>query len=153
MKRLILSILVIGVLLLSACAPSTTAPSSDTNQQTQTPATPPTEKGESTEEFLVRLKREAVKADFVQLNSYSESNIGKLVYAEGEITIMREGLLGNFILSQREGDGYGIYDVNNVDFKEPNLSDGDTVRVWGMFMGKEGLGELPRIEGFIIERR
>jgi hypothetical protein len=149
MKRILLLILVIGILLLSACGTPTTAPPDEA-----LPTPPPTATAEPTQEELdARLKEEAVKADFVELNCNHEANMYKRIYAEGEVgVIMDEGLLGNFYLSQEEGEGYGMYNVFNFDLDAPNLSEGDWVIIWGIFGGKNEF-LLPKIFATIIEKK
>ena len=139
--------LVIVLLPLSAC--SAGVPSTTSKKTIE--SSPSTKQGESTEEYLLRLKAEAVKADWVEL-THREPHADDFVYLEGEVTIiMIEGLLGYFYISQEENGGYGIYHIDNVDFDEPLFWDGDIVKVWGCFTGKEETTHIPTILGLIIE--
>ena len=88
-------------------------------------------------ELDAELRKEAVRADFVELNSEGEdAEIGKKVFAEGVIdVVMSEGVGGEFSLSTKEGEGYGIYTVVNISSNK--IREGDTVKIWGVFDGKD----------------
>ena len=82
----------------------------------------------------VKLKAEATKADFVEINGHYDQVKAKAVFAEGKVSAIDSGgvfsALPNFSLSQKEGSGFGIYLIVDM-FNELDLKDGDTVKVYG----------------------
>lgn len=102
------------------------------------------------DELNEKLKSEAVRADFVELNG-GKAEMNKRVFAVGEVTIViKEGSMGEFTLTTVDGDGYGMYTVKNVLGTEVN--EGDQVKVYGPFTGKDDLG-FPTISATIIEKQ
>ncbi|WP_054948989.1 hypothetical protein [Numidum massiliense] len=101
------------------------------------------------EKLNEQLKKEAVEANFVELNS-DDAEDGKKVFAVGEITnIQEEGKLGKFTLTTEEENGNGMYTVNSMTVRyEPKES--DRVKVYGSYDGKDETG-MPIITATIIE--
>lgn len=106
------------------------------------------------EELDQKLKTEAVKADFVELNSSPNQNIDKKVFVKGEITnVMKPGEFGNFTVTTKEGEGFGMYSVENYGYLDQPVLDeheGKTATVWGMYNGKDDMG-MPEILASIVE--
>lgn len=103
------------------------------------------------------LKKEAEKADFVQLNGHESENKGKKVFLEGEVTIVTKpgAVGGEFTVSVKEGDGYGIYGITSFDTENnydigKDIKEGDKVKIYGVVDGKDQVG-APRIVATIIE--
>ena len=111
------------------------------------------EKKLSQEELNIRLKKEAVKAEFIELNSNSKSNINKKVYLEGTVgTILKDGVLGEFSVNTKEENGYGIYTILNMHTTEKEtLKQGDIIKIYGVYDGKEK-DNIPKITAIIIEK-
>lgn len=111
-------------------------------------------KEEPTQEQLNEtLKREAMKADFVELN-VDEPPIGKKVFAEGKVDVLTvDNVMDEFFLTTREGDGYGMYKINLLKTTGFNFeySEGDQVRIYGGVTKKEEDG-TPQIIATIIEK-
>lgn len=100
-----------------------------------------------------KLEKEAVKADFVSLNGNTEQNFGLRVFAEGKISVVDYNsvmdVFPSFMLSQEEGDGYGIYHVSNA-LSVPDLKDGDYVKVYGLVDGTNNVGMI-KILATVVE--
>jgi hypothetical protein len=104
------------------------------------------------EELNDKLKSEAVEASFVELNDPA-AEINKQVFAVGEVSVKHEdGIFQVFDLSVKEGEGYGIYQVTDV-LKVTDYSDGDTVKVYGIYKGKDEATGMPMINSTVIEKQ
>jgi hypothetical protein len=102
----------------------------------------PEEKEPTQEEINEKIKKEAVKADFVRLNGHESEPKNKYlrVFIEGEISNVRYEYTDidpfpHFLISQKEKDGYGLYHITNI-LNIKNLKDGDKVKVYGVVEGK-----------------
>jgi colicin import membrane protein len=105
----------------------------------------------SQEELNEKLISESVQADFVELNS-DQAEIGKRVFAVGEISFIKEsGIYKSFTLTTKEGNGYGLFTITDI-LKSENYQDGDTVKIFGAYIGKDDLG-FPKIDSSIIEKQ
>lgn len=113
---------------------------------------PKTEKKEpSQEELNNQLKEAAIEANFVELNS-NETEQGKKVFATGKVSFIAEdGIFKTFTLTTDEGDGKGMYTIVDV-LKDVEYIDGDTLKIYGTFKGKNDLG-IPEITSTIIEKQ
>lgn len=90
------------------------------------------------------------KADFVNLNKLdNEYNklLGTKVFIEGNVdSVDLEGKVfaksPNLSLSQKEGEGFGIYAVTGFEIKDsvPDIKEGDVVKAYGLITLKEKLG-------------
>lgn len=155
MKRL-LSILLIGMLSFGmvACGDSKdTAKKDDTDK----PVATETKQEEPTrEELNEKLKKEAVKADFVKLNGNSKDNKDLKVFAEGKVsTVDYKNVMDvfpSFTLTQEEGNGFGIYHITNVLSVE-GLKDGDTVKIYGTVDEETSKDGSIKINATIIEKK
>ena len=101
----------------------------------------------------VKLKAEAVKANFIEINGHYDKVKAKAVFAKGEISVPKNDFkdgLPSFTLSQPEGSGFGMYRVLNgsgiYDLKE-----GETVTVYGKVTEPDATG-MPTIMGTVVER-
>lgn len=162
MKKIIIIIISVFIIAtLIGCSSSSTTPQNTSQNQnaTQNQNTAQgnltTNKEPTQEELNQKLKEEATKADFIQINGHEDELVNKKVYAEGKISVVDYekvmDLFPSFLLSQKEGDGYGVYHVTNV-LNVPDLKDGDTVKVYGTLKGKDKTGG-PKINATIIEKQ
>lgn len=105
--------------------------------------------GPTQEESNKELKEEAVEADFVKING-GEVEEGTKLFLEGEVSIIMSEDLGiEFTLSTKEGEGYGVYSVWAL-VEDVIINEGDIVRVWGSYRGKDDAG-MPTIVATIVE--
>lgn len=106
------------------------------------------EKNEEIEE----IKREATRADFVELNAGKIETIAKKVFIEGEVSFIETKTIPkSFTLTSKEGDGFGMYNITFYDEEISNtIKEGDMVKVFGLHMGKSNLG-MPRVTCEAIE--
>ncbi|CAG9608069.1 hypothetical protein [Pseudoneobacillus rhizosphaerae] len=105
----------------------------------------------SQEELNEKLKTESVQADFVELNS-DQAEIGKKVFTTGEVSIIKEdGIFKTFTLTTKENNGYGMFTITDI-LKSENYQDGDTVKIFGTYAGKDDLGFL-KIDSTVIEKQ
>ncbi|MCT4593186.1 MAG: hypothetical protein N4A57_02780 [Anaeromicrobium sp.] len=109
----------------------------------------------------INIKEEAVKADFIKLNGHTKENAKLPVFAEGEISCVDYenvmDVVPSFLLSQKEGDGYGIYHIANVPAfigKDGNikLKDGDIVKIYGIVDAETAKDGSIRIVATSIEK-
>lgn len=143
MKKLLTLLLACG--LLAACSSDT---EDEKRKEEATPAAETEETGPTDEEVHEKLKAEAKEYTFVELNGDEVAEDTK-VKLTGEVTnISEEGMLGEFTLTTKEVDGFGMYSVNNLMGKE--VEEGDQVTVYGMYAGKSDLG-FPSVNTTIVE--
>lgn len=147
MKKILFLLLVV-TLFLTACGE---------NKETSTPVNKDTETKEekssepAQEELNDKLKTEAVQAVFVDLNS-DEAEVGKKVFATGEVSNIKEdGIFMTFTLTVKESEGVGMYSVTDV-LKETDYNEGDSIKVFGSYDGKDDLG-FPKINSTVIEKQ
>lgn len=121
------------------------APKKEETTKTENKAEP------TQEELNEKLKAEAVEANFVELNS-DKAETNKKVFATGEVSAIKEdGIFQSFTLTTKEGEGNGMYSISDV-LKETEYAEGDTVKVYGVYTGKDDLG-FPKIESTVIEKQ
>lgn len=106
------------------------------------------------EELNVNMKKEAIEADFVAINSGDIKEGTKLYLACEVMTISSKELFGKFTVSVQEGeDAYGVYSIINMNTAEPvDFDEGDMLEIWGVYSGKDDTG-LPIITAIIIEKK
>ena len=147
--------LLLMVTLFSSCSNSSASKNtvSNTTATTSNKAKEPTQK-----EINDKLKEEATKADFVQINGHEDNNKNKKVFVEGEITnISKEGSTGGeFTVSVQEESGVGMYRVMSLDTENNTnvgvtVKQGDKVKVYGVIDGKDDTG-MPKIVATIVEK-
>lgn len=148
-KVFLLSVLLILVLAVIGCGEK---PASKDVTQIKKQAEFKKETEPTQEELNKKLKENAVKADFVELNSYPDKNKDKKVYVEGEVgVVFGDGVGQKFDMSAKEGNGYGYYTITNLcgmyDVKE-----GDVLKAYGVFSGHDEKTSIPKITATIIEK-
>ena len=111
------------------------------------------EKEQTQEEINKKLKLDATKADFVEINGYEKENIGKYLFIDGEVSFVGDvnEAIPLFTVTTKEGDGYGIYDVMN--FYDIEVKKGDKVKVYGSLSSEKSNVGAPQISGIIIEKQ
>lgn len=140
MKKLL--ILLLASSLLTACGSEETAIPKEEKTTKEESNSEPTQ-----EELNEKLKAEAVQADFVELNDPG-AEMDKKVFAIGEVSSIKEdGIFQVFTLTTEDG----MYSVTDV-LKETEYTDGDTVKVYGTYKGKDDLG-MPSINSTVIEKQ
>lgn len=113
-------------------------------------------KGPTQEEIDKETKSKAVQSNFVEINGHEAEMKDKIVFAEGQISAVDNSgtveLFKGFTLSQKEGNGYGMYYVYNFT-SDTSFKDGDIVKVYGsVYESKSTLG-MPIIVGTVIEKK
>ncbi len=110
--------------------------------------------GRSQEELNEELKKDAIEANFVELNC-GEVEIGTKVYVKGKVMpLYSTKRLEDFCISTKESDdGYGVYTIFNVNTAEPvYFKENDILKIWGIYDGKDDVLGSPLIIGIIIEK-
>jgi len=97
-----------------------------------------------------QLKKDAVKADFVEINGHIDKFVGKPVFTEGKVFIPVEGS-PYFELTTVEGDGFGMYVVTNASGVY-GLKDGDMVKIYGKVGSPDQKTGMPTIACWTWER-
>lgn len=154
-----LSILTVGVLsvCLIACSNSKeNTTKKDDVTKTSVNETKKEEKKQLTkQEIDDNLKKEAVKVDFIKVNGHEKENKDLKVYAEGKISIVdyknKMDIFPSFVLTQNEGDGFGMYHITNILGIE-GLKDGDQVKLYGTVSGEKNKAGMPIIITTIVEK-
>lgn len=108
-------------------------------------------KGPSQEELNEKLKQEAVQANYTELDSNNQP-IGKKVYIDGEVGPGMKDVMDEFMLTSKEGDGFGVYKIQLFNTTETEYHKGDQVRVYGTVKGKDDSG-MPLISATILEKK
>lgn len=145
MKRLIV-ILTAGILL-AACGEGESAPVE--SQEVGSTEEKAAESEPTQEELNAQLKEEATEIDFVKANG-DEVEEGTKVKATGEVSNLIDDTLMKFTLATEEGEGFGMYSVAGFNTTEADISDGQTVTIYGTYAGKGDTG-MPAINVTIIE--
>ncbi|MGP9039836.1 DNA-binding protein [Cytobacillus kochii] len=104
------------------------------------------------EEVNEQLKKEAEKADFVEINVDNPPE-GKKLFIDGKVSLLTEGDFDEFILTTDEGPGeHGMYGIQLANTTDAVYSEGDEVRVYGVVNGKDETG-MPKILATILEKK
>lgn len=150
-----------GVCILSCIVGIAIAPSPSDNNEISKDNTIQTnsssdKKVEVTQEQLdEKLKKDAVKADFVKLNGHSNENADLKVFIEGEISCVDYqcviDVFPSFLISQKEGEGFGMYHVTNIRSIK-DLKDGDIVKVYGTVDKETSNDGMVKINSTVIEK-
>lgn len=153
MKKLITTLLsLLIVLTMTGCVSTAKSDGEENNEKPKVEQQNKEEKNQ--EELDEELKKEAVKADFVELNGNIVGNKNLKVFAEGTISVVDYDrvmdIFPSFLLTQEEGEGFGIYHISNVLSVE-GLKDGDKVKVYGVVDGENESG-LIKISATVIEK-
>ncbi|EGO86269.1 hypothetical protein G8S49_11070 [Clostridium botulinum C] len=108
------------------------------------------------QELNEKLKKEAVKADFVKINGHEKENANLKVFAEGKISCVDYkkvmDVFPSFSLKQKEGKGYGLYHITNL-FSKEGFKDGDIVRIYGTVNKVKSKTGYPKIIATVIEKK
>ena len=143
MKKILCLILTISICsTFTACGSSTKVETAKIKSATNVPTV--LKKVEPTQKELNdKLKKEATKANFVELNGHATEHKNKRVFVEGEIGfISTTGWVGGeFSISTKEGKGYGMYEIYSLDSNEnvvgEDIKEGDKVKVYGVVSPSE----------------
>ncbi len=158
MKKII-SLLIGIVVCLSFIGCGNTSSKQQSNERTKQTTQKKTDKKEPTQaELNAQLKKDATKADFVQLNGHEDQYKDKKVYVEGTVSfISQAGAPGReFTMSVQEGNGYGDYGITSLDTEHnynigKDIVEGNKVKIYGTVEGKNSEG-MPHIVAIIIEK-
>ncbi|MHB9949471.1 DNA-binding protein [Clostridium botulinum] len=156
MKK-ILSILIAGILTLGLVACGSTQTNNEENKNNNKPKQEQSKKEsikeESQEELNKKIKNSAAKADFVKINGHEKELKGKSYYIEGEVTFIdnTNSVLPKFTVKTKEGEGYGMYDVEN--FGKAEVKEGDKVKVYGKLDENKSEAGAPQISGNVVEKQ
>lgn len=92
------------------------------------------QKAKDEAEKIEEIKREATKANFVELNSGATELLAKKVFVEGKVSFIDTTTVPKtFTLTSTEDNGYGMYTITFYDEAVGDLiTDGDTVKVFGL---------------------
>ena len=139
----------LSALLLAACGseeeatPKEDTPAVQTNAEVEEKSDAPTQ-----EELNAQLKEEATAIDFVAANAGEIAEKTKVTITGKVGTIMSEGVGGVFTVSTTEGDGAGMYTIENYSMTE--TAEDAEVTIYGTFAGKDASG-IPKIIATIVE--
>ena len=134
----------LSALLLAACGGEEATPKGDTPvEETSGESAEPTQ-----EELNAQLKEEATAIDFVAANGGEIAEKTKVTITGKVGTVMSEGVGGVFTVSTTEGDGAGMYTIENYSMTE--TAEGAEVTIYGTFAGKDASG-IPKIIATIVE--
>lgn len=152
MKYKIASILLIGLISVSFISCSKKDKVKNVISKTEESV----KKGPTQEEIDKETKSKAVQANFVEINGHEAELKDKVVFAEGQISAVDNSgsveLFKGFALSQKEGDGYGMYYIYNFT-SDASFKDGDTVNVYGSVYENKSTSGMPIIVGTVIEKK
>ncbi|MEM5014135.1 hypothetical protein WKH57_25840 [Niallia taxi] len=143
-------ILLISVLLLSACSSEEEVTKKTVATETQTDTNQVEKEDMTQEEANEQLKKEATQADFVEINV--DNPKGKTVFIEGEVSLLTEGVFDEFVLTTEEGPNeHGMYGIQLANTTDAVYSEGDKVKIYGVVNGKDENG-MPQIYATILEK-
>jgi len=150
-KNKLKTFILIAALLLSACSSEEevtkkSEPADETNIEQQV-----NNEDLSQEEVNEKLKEEATRADIVEIN-VENPPIGKKVYIDGEVDVLTEGVVDEFLITSKESKGYGVYKVKLINTTDEDFKEGDQVRVYGGITGKDET-DTPEILASILEKK
>ncbi|USK56593.1 hypothetical protein LIS82_09020 [Cytobacillus solani] len=142
-------VILLAVIFLTACGgdkETSTSVNKDT-ESTEEKSSEPTQ-----EELNDKLKSEAIQAVFVELNS-DNTEVNKKVFALGKVSaIGEEGIFKTFLLTTEESNGLGVYKIVDV-LKEVEYQEGDSIKIYGTYDGKEESTGMPKITSTVIEKQ
>ncbi|QXE20452.1 DNA-binding protein [Clostridium sp. 001] len=157
MKKII-SLFVGIIVCLSFMGCGDTSNNQQGNESTKQTVQKKPSKNEPTQaELNAKLKKEATKADFVQLNGHEDQYKGKKVFIEGTVSNVtnENNPGGEFTISAQEGNGYGMYGITSLDIDHGNVGKdivkNNKVKIFGTVDGKDSFG-APHIVATIIEK-
>ena len=141
MKKVLGIGIILLVMLLSACGNDEEVNTEP--KEEQEPSAEQENNEPSQDELDEQLKEEATEADFVKVNG-DEVDEGTKLYAEGETSNINDDTLQGFTLTT---DG-GMYTVKS--FSDEDVSEGDQVKVYGTYDGKDDTS-MPILNVTVIE--
>ena len=103
------------------------------------------------EELNEQLKKEATRADIVEIN-VKNPPIGKKVYIDGEVDVLTEGAIDEFLITSKESKGLGVYKIKLFNTPDVEFKEGDQVRIYGRITGKDET-DTPEISATILEKK
>lgn len=136
------------LILMGGCSTPDTEPVA--NNQSNVESTEQKNNELTQEQLNEELKKEAVRADFVELNVDNPPE-GKNVFAEGVVSSLSEGAMDEFTLTTNEEKGHGMYKVIMANTTDVEYAEGEIVRIYGGTSGKNKNG-MPEILASIIEK-
>ncbi|AHN22028.1 hypothetical protein [Lysinibacillus varians] len=143
---------VLSTLLLTACgeeekaAPKEETPAAEEKEASDKVAET---KGPTQEELNEKMRKEAIKLEFVAANSDEVAKNTKVTISGKVSNIDKEGVGGKFTVTTNEGDGYGMYTVVNLTLEDVSMD--SEVTVYGTFDGSDPDLGFPTIIATIIE--
>lgn len=143
---------VLSSLLLTACgeeekaAPKEETPAAEEKEASDKVAET---KGPTQEELNEKMRKEAIKLEFVAANSDEVAKNTKVTISGKVSNIDKEGVGGKFTVTTNEGDGYGMYTVVNLTLEDVSMD--SEVTVYGTFDGSDPDLGFPTIIATIIE--
>lgn len=151
MKKIILTSSLL--LLLGACSSNVETTKEEKPKKEISTEQQENKKDMTQEELNEQLKKEATKANFVEINVDNPPN-GKRIYIDGEVSILTEGGgIDTFTLTSKEDNNeYGIYKIELANTTDAVYSEGDIVRIYGTVNDKDETG-MPKILATILEKK
>lgn len=143
---------VLSTLLLTACgeeekaAPKEETPAAEEKEASDKVAET---KGPTQEELNEKMRKEAIKLEFVAANSDEVAKNTKVTISGKVSNIDKEGVGGKFTVTTNEDDGYGMYTVVNLTLEDVSMD--SEVTVYGTFDGSDPDLGFPTIIATIIE--
>ncbi|WP_182101807.1 hypothetical protein [Niallia taxi] len=148
MKKIIL----LAALLLSACGSEEEITKESVRNEVQTNVEPQVSNEDLTQgELNEKLKEESTRADIVEIN-VENPPIGKKVYIDGEVDVLTEGDIDEFLITSKESKGYGVYKVKLINTTDEDFKEGDQVRVYGAITGKDEI-DTPEILATVLDKK
>lgn len=138
----------LSVLLLAACGEEEAKPKEDTPVEEANNGAEEKSDSPTQEELNAKLKAEATAIDFVAANGGEIAEKTKVTITGKVTTVMSEGVGGVFTVTTTEGDGVGMYTIENYSMTE--TAEDKEVTIYGTFAGKDEAG-MPKIVATIIE--
>lgn len=145
-KKFISIFILISLLFFSGCNQTdTTSDSVSDNNDNIT-----SNENSDTEPTDTDIKSDAIQADFAKINN-DEVELNTKLFTEGQVgTVFSTGYWGEFSLTATEDDGYGMYTI--VNLSDIEVSEGETVKLWGTYYGKDDTTGIPEITVTLIEK-
>lgn len=149
MKKSLMGLLFISLTLVACSNEAEQQPVAD--QPVEETTTGSQEPEQTQEQLNEEIKKKAVRADFVEMNVDNPPD-GKIVFVEGEVSVLTKGAIDEFILTSKEGNGHGMYNILLANTTDAEFSEGDHVKVYGAVNGKDDTG-MPQIFANLLEKK
>lgn len=141
MKRIWSSLILGGVLILSACGNEAVETDGDPTPVKETSDQQPTQ-----DELNEQLKKEAKTYSFAEINANEVQKNSKII-VEGAITGGSFGIGDKFYIESNDG----VYDVVNFNTTDTTFTTNDYVKIYGAYNGKDETTDIPIITSTIVE--